>query len=264
MIHCALIRYCTPAVTKNTHRGFFQRPHQYAYETLASALRIACKYEISPLRNWSVEHMCVIWPENVVDMTTIALPHSAGAYHNLSSSWTGNSQYPDFISLARAVDIPSLTRILPTAFYALTIPHSTNPTHTAHVMHTLSSTDLARFIAGSAALHSLALDLALDPLSSMLLPSGTGRISLCSTPCTSAAERVWRATLARGATGDPPGGPWGLALVRVLASVARGEVPDAVRADMDAVCQECAFQCETVAWMRVREFRKCLPKLFDL
>lgn len=165
----------------------------------------------------------------------------------------------DFIVLARTVDLPDLNRILPSAFYALCIPHSTTSSHTSHISHTLSLADLARFLSGSSALHNLTLELALDPLSSVLLPSTNIRIQLCSAQCTHAAERIWRTTLARGAADL-----WGLSLVRTLIDIGQGEVPHRARQDLDTVCQDCAFRCESTAWIRVRELKRRIPRLFDL
>lgn len=170
------------------------------------------------------------------------------------------------IALARMLDIPALACTLPTAFYTLSIPCFTDAHHTLRLMRMLSPADMCRLLSGAERLHRLALKLALDPLgSAFTLPNsadvaahGATLSSFCTPNCAHALENAWRTLLAQS---DSPGGPWGLCLVREILRIAHD---DGFLVPVDVVCERCRFSNESLAWIRLRELKKLMPRIFDL
>lgn len=61
-------------------RAFVRQP--ITFDTLSGALRIATKYEIPALREWSVNELRSRWPTMLVNMVPAkTLPHAAGMPH---------------------------------------------------------------------------------------------------------------------------------------------------------------------------------------
>ncbi|KAJ7500809.1 hypothetical protein B0H11DRAFT_1994550, partial [Mycena galericulata] len=125
------------------------------FPTLASALRIATKYEIPPLRRWAATALAARWPSDVLSMCLD------------SDSASAPSDAAHAIPLFRACRLEPL---LPAAFYALSLqsfvpsPRSSTAYAPPSPHRILDPADMQRLLAGREALHDSLVRMLVDPL----------------------------------------------------------------------------------------------------
>ncbi|OAX30658.1 hypothetical protein K503DRAFT_728220 [Rhizopogon vinicolor AM-OR11-026] len=198
------------------------------FDTIAGALRISNKYDITDLHQWSTCQLLLRWPQDLTKMTYTAFPHAAEA-----------------ICLARECDVPE---ILPAAFYALSIVRWSRRAEGGLSHLQLSPADLRCFIVGREELQ--------DHLHSILsgVDERTGGHTVLCDDCEN-ATLTWLSSRLQ-ADASSPYGTW---LLRDLQDIAVSGYSRLIFAH---------YLCEMAFCLRIKEFinhlQEVIPRYFML
>ncbi|CAK5271756.1 unnamed protein product [Mycena citricolor] len=202
------------------------------FDTIAGALRLGTKYDMEELRGWAIAQLLLRWPEDVAEMRLTSLPHAAEA-----------------IALAREC---SVARILPAAFYALSVQKFSTLADGGRSHCALSPPDLRRLLAGREALQDVLLRILIEPLTEPGCPASDN--SSCG-QCAARRSQYIRAKFAPEACAKAPWGPW---LVRELEGMVNDDV------FLRSLCSDCVHAHLTTARWRLGRLRCDMVAFFLL
>jgi hypothetical protein len=194
-----------------------------SFEVLSGSLRIATKYELPELRQWTIARLVERWPklELLPSLSrTVPTPHALA------------------IAIAREVDVPEL---LPAAFYSLSVEKWREKCDGGDAHHVLSPEDLRRIILGREGLQAL-----VDAFRSTFDEAGALGDHYA---CQSRLSRQWRTRLS-----TRQDSPLGLCILR--------ELQEIVYEDVAGVCSEHLRMHRDLSRDRLRIVIASIPGLF--